>query len=49
MEEAVNMLTFVPASHWGLQGRGLIREGYLADINVFDAAIRRAADAGREI
>lgn len=38
LEEAVNMLTFVPASHWGLQGRGLIREGYLADINVFDAA-----------
>ena len=38
LEEAVNMLTFVPASHWGLAGRGLIREGYQADLNVFDPA-----------
>ena len=36
IEEAVNMLTFVPASHWGLRGRGLLREGFAADINVFD-------------
>ena len=38
LEEAVNMLTFVPASHWGLRGRGLVREGYLADLNLFDPA-----------
>ena len=38
IEEAVNMLTFVPASHWGLRGRGLLREGFAADINVFDPA-----------
>ena len=38
LEEAVNMLTFVPASYWGLRGRGLVREGYAADINVFDPA-----------
>jgi N-acyl-D-amino-acid deacylase len=38
LEEAVRMLTFVPASHWNLHERGLIREGYIADINVFDPA-----------
>ena len=38
LEEAVNMLAFVPASHWGLRGRGLVREGYLADLNLFDPA-----------
>ena len=27
LEEAIRMLTFVPASHWGLHGRGLLREG----------------------
>jgi len=31
------MLTFVPASHWGLTGRGLLREGMAADVIVFDA------------
>jgi len=36
LEEAVRMLTFVPASHWGLTGRGLLREGWAADVIVFD-------------
>jgi N-acyl-D-amino-acid deacylase len=36
LEEAVQQLTFVPASHWGLNGRGLLREGYAADVVVFD-------------
>ena len=28
LEEAIRMLSFVPASQWGLNGRGLLREGY---------------------
>jgi N-acyl-D-amino-acid deacylase len=36
LEEAVRMLTFVPASQWGLNGRGLLREGFAADVIVFD-------------
>lgn len=34
--EAVRMLTSEPAAMWGLQDRGLLREGYAADIVVFD-------------
>ena len=36
LEEAVRMLSFVPASYWGLSGRGLLREGMAADVAVFD-------------
>jgi N-acyl-D-aspartate/D-glutamate deacylase len=36
LEEAVRQLSFVPASHWGLTGRGLLREGWQADVVVFD-------------
>jgi N-acyl-D-amino-acid deacylase len=36
LEQAIRMLTFVPASHWGLSGRGLLREGWAADVIVFD-------------
>ena len=36
LEEAIRMLTFVPASYWGLGGRGLLREGYAADVIVFN-------------
>ena len=36
-EEGVRMFTFDPASVWGgLGGRGLLREGLVADLNVFD-------------
>ena len=36
LEEAVQQLSFVPASHWGLTGRGLLREGWQADVVIFD-------------
>ena len=36
LEEAVRMLSFVPASHWGLNGRGLLREGWQADVIIFN-------------
>jgi N-acyl-D-amino-acid deacylase len=36
LEEAVRMLTFVPARAWGIPERGLVREGMIADLNVFD-------------
>jgi N-acyl-D-amino-acid deacylase len=36
LEEAVRMLTLEPARAWGFADRGLIREGLIADINVFD-------------
>ena len=35
-EEGVRMLTFDPASMWGLTDRGMIGEGYAADLVVFD-------------
>jgi len=36
LEQAVRMLTFVPATHWGFADRGLVREGFAADLIVFD-------------
>ena len=36
LEEAVRQLSFVPASHWGLSDRGLLRQGWQADVVVFD-------------
>jgi N-acyl-D-amino-acid deacylase len=36
LEQAIRMLTFVPASHWGLRNRGLLREGWAADVIIFD-------------
>ena len=36
LEEAVRQLSFVPASQWGLTGRGLLREGWNADVVIFD-------------
>jgi len=32
----VKMITLTPAVLWGFVGRGLVREGYMADLNVFD-------------
>jgi N-acyl-D-amino-acid deacylase len=34
--QAVRMLTLVPATYWGFADRGLIREGMVADLVVFD-------------
>jgi N-acyl-D-aspartate/D-glutamate deacylase len=36
LEEAVRMVTLVPATLWGFADRGLIREGMSADLVVFD-------------
>jgi N-acyl-D-aspartate/D-glutamate deacylase len=36
LEQAVRMLTLVPATQWGFAERGLIREGMAADLVVFD-------------
>jgi N-acyl-D-aspartate/D-glutamate deacylase len=36
LEQAVRMLTLVPATQWGFADRGLIREGMAADLVVFD-------------
>jgi len=38
LEDAVRMLTLVPATHWGFADRGLVREGFVADLVVFDPA-----------
>jgi N-acyl-D-amino-acid deacylase len=38
LEEAVRMLTLVPATLWNLPDRGVLREGAIADINVLDPA-----------
>ncbi len=37
LEQAVRMLTLVPATQWGFADRGLLREGMAADLVVFDA------------
>jgi N-acyl-D-amino-acid deacylase len=36
LEEAVHMITQTPAATWGFHERGLLREGLIADVNVFD-------------
>lgn len=36
LEEGVRMLTLEPARAWGFHSRGLVREGLVADLNVFD-------------
>jgi N-acyl-D-amino-acid deacylase len=37
LEQAIRKITFDLASFWGLKGRGLLREGNLADVVIFDA------------
>jgi N-acyl-D-aspartate/D-glutamate deacylase len=36
LEEAVRNLTFAPATAWGFADRGLVRPGFVADLNVID-------------
>ena len=38
LEQAVRMLTLEPSTAWGFADRGLVREGLVADLNVFDPA-----------
>jgi N-acyl-D-amino-acid deacylase len=39
LEEGVKMITLTPAMAWGFTDRGLLRQGCIADLNVFDPAI----------
>ncbi len=38
LEEAVRMITLTPAMAWSFTDRGLLRQGCIADLNVFDPA-----------
>ncbi|MDA0652603.1 MAG: amidohydrolase family protein [Proteobacteria bacterium] len=38
LESAIRKITFDIANFWGLRGRGLINEGYHADLTIFDPA-----------
>jgi len=38
LEEGVKMITLTPAVAWGFTDRGLLRQGCVADMNVFDPA-----------
>ena len=38
VEQAVRLVTSVPASRWGLKNRGLLKTGYAADVTIFDPA-----------
>ena len=37
LEEAVRKMTSLPAQHFRFDGRGQIKQGYFADIAIFDA------------
>jgi N-acyl-D-aspartate/D-glutamate deacylase len=36
LEQAIHKLTFHVASIWGIEGRGLLRPGFHADVTIFD-------------
>ena len=38
LEEGVKMITLAPAMAWGFTDRGLLRQGCIADINIFNPA-----------
>lgn len=37
LEEAVKKITLDTANIWGMKGRGVLKEGYAADVTIFDA------------
>ena len=39
LEAAVKKITADPANLWGLGNRGMLREGFIADITIFDEAV----------
>ena len=47
LEEAIKKITSDPATIWGLPDRGLVREGYAADLVVFDPDDHRPRAGGR--
>ena len=51
LEQAIHKLTFQVASVYGLEGRGLLRPGYAADLAIFDppTVARRRAGVGRRL
>ena len=38
MHESMMRLTLTPAMFWGFTDRGLVRQGAIADLNIFDPA-----------
>ena len=38
IEQAVKKITLDTASIWGMRDRGVLREGYIADVTIFDAS-----------
>ncbi len=44
LEQAIYKLTFQVASIYGIEGRGLVRPGYAADLTLFDPATVAAGD-----
>jgi N-acyl-D-amino-acid deacylase len=44
LEQAIHKLTFQQASVYGIQGRGLLRPGYAADLAIFDPATVNACE-----
>ena len=44
LEHAIHKLTFHVASIWGIEGRGLLRPGFAADVTVFDPKTIKARE-----
>ena len=47
LEHAIRMLTLVPSTLWGFADRGLVREGFVADLNVHGPRDRGRVPAAR--